>query len=104
MPSNSPSAKQISQPSRAILIFCKPPIPGKAKTRLEPLLGPRGAARAQRELAEKRLATLVDYPADLLLLAADGGLQALGHVVKARTDSADGTVHQVGSGPQVPGR
>jgi len=56
----------------ALLIFCKPPIPGQAKTRLKPLLGFRGAARAQANLANQRLTTLIGFPADIYLLAADG--------------------------------
>jgi rSAM/selenodomain-associated transferase 2/rSAM/selenodomain-associated transferase 1 len=41
----------------AVLIMTKPPVPGQAKTRLEPLLGPDGCARLQREL----IAAAVDF-------------------------------------------
>ena len=49
------SSARISQPFRkaslpAIAVFAKSPVPGRAKTRLIPLLGPRGAAALQAAL------------------------------------------------------
>lgn len=41
-----------------IALFCKYPSAGKAKTRLIPALGPEGAARVHRRLAERTLATV----------------------------------------------
>ncbi|HEX2725191.1 MAG TPA: glycosyltransferase, partial [Beijerinckiaceae bacterium] len=40
-----------------LAILAKAPIPGFAKTRLIPLLGPDGAARLQERLIERTLAT-----------------------------------------------
>jgi rSAM/selenodomain-associated transferase 1 len=41
----------------AILVFARSPVAGRAKTRLIPLLGARGAARAQAQLLRHSLAT-----------------------------------------------
>lgn len=42
----------VNAPSSHILIFTRYPVPGKAKTRLIPALGPEGAARLHRRMAE----------------------------------------------------
>ncbi|MEO1043396.1 MAG: TIGR04282 family arsenosugar biosynthesis glycosyltransferase [Pseudomonadota bacterium] len=41
-----------------IVIMCRYPVPGKAKTRLIPALGPDGAAEMHRTLAEHTVATV----------------------------------------------
>lgn len=46
-------------PQARILLFCKPPIPGQAKTRLIPALGAQGAADLHAELARAMLARAV---------------------------------------------
>lgn len=46
-------------PHARILVFCKPPIPGEAKTRLIPALGAEGAATLHAELAHATLACAV---------------------------------------------
>lgn len=51
---------QAAAPGRpAVLIMAKAPVPGLVKTRLEPLLGPRGCAALQRELIRLATATAV---------------------------------------------
>jgi rSAM/selenodomain-associated transferase 1 len=46
-------------PHARILVFCKPPIPGQAKTRLIPALGAEGAADLHAELARATVARAV---------------------------------------------
>ncbi|MBI5461445.1 MAG: TIGR04282 family arsenosugar biosynthesis glycosyltransferase [Gammaproteobacteria bacterium] len=46
-------------PQARILVFCKPPIPGQAKTRLIPALGAQGAADLHAELVRATLARAV---------------------------------------------
>jgi len=46
-------------PNARILVFCKPPIPGQAKTRLIPALGAEGAADLHAELARATVARAV---------------------------------------------
>ena len=41
-----------------LVLFTRYPVPGRAKTRLIPALGPEGAAALHRRLAERTLATL----------------------------------------------
>ncbi len=45
-------------PHPMIALFARYPVPGKAKTRLIPALGPEGAARVHRLLVERTLATV----------------------------------------------
>ena len=45
--------------SPTLVLFAKYPIPGYAKTRLIPALGPEGAARIHRHLTERTVATLI---------------------------------------------
>jgi rSAM/selenodomain-associated transferase 1 len=40
----------------AVLVFARPPVPGRAKTRLIPALGPWGAARLQRRMILRSVA------------------------------------------------
>jgi rSAM/selenodomain-associated transferase 1 len=42
-------------PDARLLVFARAPVPGRCKTRLIPAIGPRRAARVQRELLEKSL-------------------------------------------------
>lgn len=42
-------------PQARILVFAKPPVPGRSKTRLIPALGPEGAARLHAELVQHTL-------------------------------------------------
>jgi rSAM/selenodomain-associated transferase 1 len=44
-------------PDGAVAVLAKAPVPGFAKTRLIPLLGPHGAAALQQRLIERALAT-----------------------------------------------
>ena len=46
-------------PHARILVFCKPPIPGQAKTRLIPALGAEGASYLHAELARATVARAV---------------------------------------------
>lgn len=46
-------------PQARLLVFCKPPIPGRAKTRLIPALGAQGAAALHAELARATVARAV---------------------------------------------
>jgi rSAM/selenodomain-associated transferase 1 len=46
------------RPSAAVAVMAKAPQPGLAKTRLIPLLGAAGAARAQRQMTLRTLATV----------------------------------------------
>ncbi len=46
------SADRLEFPDARLLIFAKAPVPGRAKTRLIPALGPEGAARLHAELLE----------------------------------------------------
>ena len=47
------------EPRTALAVFSNAPVPGVAKTRLTPSLGPEGAAALQRALTRKTLATAV---------------------------------------------
>jgi len=42
-----------------VLVFARAPLPGRAKTRLVPRLGPAGAARLQARLTERALRTAI---------------------------------------------
>lgn len=59
-----------------ILLFTKYPVPGKAKTRLIPALGASGAAKLQRWMTRKSLATIyayqVEHPVDYRVYYAGG--------------------------------
>jgi hypothetical protein len=46
----SPTRPSRPKPTSAIAVFARAPVAGRAKTRLIPLLGPRGAAELQRAL------------------------------------------------------
>lgn len=48
-------------PNIKILVFTNPPITGKCKTRLIPLLGERGAAQLQEKLIHKIISDLADF-------------------------------------------
>jgi rSAM/selenodomain-associated transferase 1 len=54
---DTPSGKV--DPRIAVAVFSNAPIPGMAKTRLTPSLGPEGAASLQRALTRKTLATAI---------------------------------------------
>lgn len=43
-------------PAQRLIIFTRPPLPGRAKTRLIPALGPQGAADLHRQMTEDTLA------------------------------------------------
>ncbi|EHR72238.1 hypothetical protein BurJ1DRAFT_3430 [Burkholderiales bacterium JOSHI_001] len=55
-PSDLPGARQQVQ----VAVLAKAPLPGLAKTRLIPALGPQGAARLQRQLTRCALRTALD--------------------------------------------
>jgi hypothetical protein len=59
----------------AVLVMAKAPVPGQVKTRLEPLLGPDGCARLQRELTAAAVAfgRAVAPRATFLALTGGGG-------------------------------
>ena len=50
----------MAQPLPTVALFIRYPAPGRAKTRLAPALGDKGAARVHRLLVERTLATLRD--------------------------------------------
>lgn len=52
----------LAEPAVDIAVFARAPIPGQAKTRLIPRLGPDGAARLQRRLIEAALARASALP------------------------------------------
>ena len=54
---DTPSGKV--DPRIAVAVFSNAPVPGAAKTRLTPSLGPDGAATLQRDLTHKTLATAI---------------------------------------------
>lgn len=56
----------------AILVFARAPVPGRAKTRLIPALGPEGAARLHRELVDHTLRQAAAVGAERLELWAAG--------------------------------
>lgn len=47
--------KKDKNPGCAVIVFAKAPLPGYAKTRLEPVLGPQGAARLAARMIEETL-------------------------------------------------
>lgn len=49
-------------PDSVLLIFCKAPIPGRVKTRLQPALPPEQAAAAHRRLTEETLERAFQQP------------------------------------------
>lgn len=54
--------------STTVLVFAKAPIPGQAKTRLIPALGPEGAARFQAALTRRTLTTACTaFPGKVIL-------------------------------------
>ncbi|MDM7954961.1 TIGR04282 family arsenosugar biosynthesis glycosyltransferase [Blastomonas sp.] len=56
-----------------LVLFAKFPVPGYAKTRLIPALGPRGAAQVHRHLTERTVATLLSSgaPVEIRFAGAD---------------------------------
>src|SRR5436190_19055330 len=73
---SSPSATHNSTP--AVAIFTRAPVPGKAKTRLIPRLGPEGAAKFQAALisdAIRKVSRLVSSGRDVApyIFLAGGG-------------------------------
>jgi hypothetical protein len=55
------AAMTLSRPSRRIILLCRYPLPGLAKTRLIPQLGPDGAASVHRRLVLRTLRTLRSF-------------------------------------------
>ena len=51
-----------AEPTVEVAVFARAPIPGQAKTRLIPRLGPQGAARLQQQLTERALARASAVP------------------------------------------
>ena len=69
----------------AVLVMARAPVAGRAKTRLEPLLGPEGCARLQRELIAAALAFAKRAAPDATYLAADGEIDGGdAHVISQR--------------------
>lgn len=56
-----------------LVLFAKFPVPGYAKTRLIPALGPKGAANVHRQLTERTVATLLASggPVEIRFAGAD---------------------------------
>lgn len=52
---------------RRVVVFSKPPLPGRVKTRLAPRLGLEGAARLHRAFLDDTLAALAGLRAELVL-------------------------------------
>jgi Rrf2 family protein len=72
-------------PAPAVLVMAKAPVAGRAKTRLEPLLGPDGCARLQRELIAAAVEFARRVAPEATYVAADGDLDAAGaHVIAQR--------------------
>jgi uncharacterized protein len=59
----------LSRPAIAVCLFAKPPVAGRAKTRLVPLLGPAGAARLARAFLADSWRTVTALPWALPVLA-----------------------------------
>lgn len=55
----------------ALIVFARLPVPGRAKTRLVPALGPEGAARLQARLCDRTVATALAADAGEVLLFVD---------------------------------
>ena len=55
--------------------MARAPVPGRCKTRLEPLLGPEGCARLQALLIERAVAWAMSVAPGCVLVAADGELE-----------------------------
>lgn len=55
------AAMTLSRPSRRLILLCRYPLPGLAKTRLIPQLGPDGAASVHRRLVLRTLRTLRSF-------------------------------------------
>lgn len=58
---------QAALPPPRIVLFARFPVPGSCKTRLLPALGPEGAARLHRQLAERTLGVLQQAGAQVTL-------------------------------------
>lgn len=52
---------QYLYPEARILVFARPPVPGRCKTRLVPVLGEKGAAQLQQNLTDKIMHDLEAY-------------------------------------------
>jgi rSAM/selenodomain-associated transferase 1 len=61
-----------AEPTVDIAVFARAPVPGHAKTRLIPRLGPHGAARLQRQLIEGSLARAMALPGARVTLWTTG--------------------------------
>lgn len=93
LPGRLPLSSNRSQPSRlrnqtapgdAVGIFARAPTPGKAKTRLIPLLGRDGAARFQAALLTDALRKVTARPAATPYLFLTGGSPAADVAVRKR--------------------
>lgn len=62
-------------PKVAVIVFARVPVPGRAKTRLAPALGPEGAAALAARMLQHAVGEAMACGADVveLRLAADGG-------------------------------
>lgn len=64
----------MDQPRARILVMAKAPVAGRAKTRLEPLLGPVGCARLQAALVAHTVATAAGLAPTAVAVAGDEAL------------------------------
>lgn len=67
----------------AVLVMARAPIPGRVKTRLEPLLGPHGCAQLQEQLIAHTIATAQQaFPGSVYLALTPGGPPPPGTVTR----------------------
>lgn len=82
--------------STTVLVFAKAPIPGQAKTRLIPALGPEGAARFQAALTRRTLNTAcAAFPDNVVLYctpdASDPWYQSLAEAFSVELRNQNGS-------------
>lgn len=80
----------MSSPAPAVLVMARAAVPGRVKTRLEPLLGPRGCARLQEVLITHAVATAQDAcPGRVYLALTPGAAELRGGAVLLEQHGAD---------------
>lgn len=84
----------MDHPGARILVMAKAPVAGRAKTRLEPLLGPAGCARLQEVLVRHTVATVADLAP--VYVAVAGARELVGRLVgdAPMFDQCDGDLGQ----------
>lgn len=80
----------MSSPAPAVLVMARAAVPGRVKTRLEPLLGPGGCARLQEVLIAHTVATAQDAcPGRVYLALTPGAAELPRGVVLLEQHGAD---------------